>query len=122
MFIKVLKYVSSSTESPRGGAGEYNDRGVYGLYGAHEGALGLQGGLFGDNFFGNFGDYLNSTGKTIRISVKTFFLGGDHIIFRTKLQNFLRLFWTSQNRKSVIFELAQGPRSALGAPASVARQ
>ena len=32
----------------------------------------------------------------------------DHIIFRKKLQHFL-LFWTSQNRKSVIFELAPGP-------------
>ena len=32
-------------------------------------------------------------------------------------RHFLRLFWSSQNRKSVIFELAPGPRSALGAPA-----
>ena len=32
-------------------------------------------------------------------------------------RHFLRLFWRSQNRKSVIFELAPGPRSALGAPA-----
>ena len=31
------------------------------------------------------------------------------MIFRTKLQHFLRLFWTSQNRNSVIFELALGP-------------
>ena len=37
------------------------------------------------------------------------FFFGDHIIFRTKLQHFLRLFWTSQNRKFVIFELAPGP-------------
>ena len=36
---------------------------------------------------------------------------------RTKLRHFLRLFWGSQNRKSVIFELAPGPRSVLGAPA-----
>ena len=32
------------------------------------------------------------------------------------MRHFLRLFWSSQNRKSVIFELAPGPRSALGAP------
>ena len=32
------------------------------------------------------------------------------------MRHFLRLFWCSQNRKSVIFELAPGPRSALGAP------
>ena len=38
-----------------------------------------------------------------------FFLFGDHIIFRTKLLHFLRLVWTSQNRKSVTFELAPGP-------------
>ena len=62
-----------------------------------------------------FGDHLNSTGKTVRISVKTFFFK-DHIIFRTKLWHFVLLFWTSQNRKSVIFELAPGPRLALGAP------
>ena len=48
--------------------------------------------------------------------MKTFFFG-DHVIIRTKLRHFLRLFWSSQNRKSVIFELAPGPRSALGAPA-----
>ena len=62
-----------------------------------------------------FGDYLISTGKTVRISVKTFFFFGDHIIIWTKLRHFLRLFWSSQNRKFVIFELAPGPRSALGA-------
>ena len=32
------------------------------------------------------------------------------------MPHFLRLFWRLQNRKSVIFELAPGPRSALGAP------
>ena len=41
---------------------------------------------------------------------------GGHIIIRTKLRHFLRLFWRSQNRKSVKFELAPGPRLALGAP------
>ena len=62
-----------------------------------------------------FWDHLSSTEKTVIISVKTFFFG-DHIIIPTKLRHFLRLFWSSQNRKSVIFELAPGPRSALGAP------
>ena len=52
-----------------------------------------------------FGDHLISVGKTVRISVKTF-----------SKRHFLRLFWSSDNRKSVIFELAPGTRSALGAP------
>ena len=55
-------------------------------------------------------------GKNVRISVKTFFFG-DHLISAGK-NNFLRLFWSSHNRKSVIFELAPGLRSALGAPAN----
>ena len=59
-------------------------------------------------FFFLFGDHLISAGKTVKILVKTFF-SGDHIIFRTKQQHFLRLFWTSQNRNSVMFELAPGP-------------
>ena len=64
-----------------------------------------------------FVDHPISSGKTVRISVKTFFfVFGDHIIIRTKLRHFLCLFWSSQNRKSVIFELAPGPRLALGAP------
>ena len=70
-------------------------------------------------FFFFFGDHLISTGKTVTISAKTFsffFFFGDHVIFPTKLQHFLRLFWDSQSRKSVIFELAPGPRLALGAP------
>ena len=33
-----------------------------------------------------------------------------------KLRHFLRPFWSSQNRKSVIFMLAPGPRSAPGGP------
>ena len=53
--------------------------------------------------------------KNRKISVKTFFFG-DHIIILTKLRHISRLFWTSQNRKFVIFELDPGPRSALGAP------
>ena len=48
--------------------------------------------------------------------------GEDLFFFRRSHHNsdqtaaFLRLFWTSQNRKSDIFELASGPRLALGAP------
>ena len=45
-----------------------------------------------------------------------FFFFTDHIKIRTKLWHFLRLFWSLQNRKSEIFELAPDPRSALGAP------
>ena len=66
-------------------------------------------------FFFCFGDHLVWTEKTVRISVKTCFFFGVHII-RTKLRHYLHLFWSSQNRKSVIFELAPGLRSALGAP------
>ena len=61
-----------------------------------------------------------SAGITVKISLKTFvflFFFGDHIIFRTKQQHFLGLIWASQDQNSVIFELAPGPRSALGAPA-----
>ena len=46
------------------------------------------------------------------------FFFGDHIIIRTKLRHFFRLFWSSENRKSVIFELVPGQRSALGAPSN----
>ena len=62
-----------------------------------------------------FGDHLNTTGKTVKISVKTFFFFRRSHLFRTKLQPFLCLFWTSQNRKSVIFELVPGPLSVPGA-------
>ena len=65
-----------------------------------------------------FWDHLILTGRTVRILVKIFFFG-EHIIIWTKLRHCLLLFCSSQNRKSVIFELALGPRSALGAPASV---
>ena len=41
--------------------------------------------------------------QTVRILVKTFFFFGDHIIIGTKMRHFLRLFWSSQKRKSVIF-------------------
>ena len=52
-------------------------------------------------------------------SLKTFFFFffGDQIKIRTELCYFPRLFWYSQNRRSVTFELAPGPRSALGSPA-----
>ena len=46
-----------------------------------------------------------------------FFFFLDYIKIRTKLWHFPRLFWSSQNRRSVIFELTPGPRSAFGAPA-----
>ena len=112
------------------GAGVYNDSGAHGL---QEGRWAREGpiemalrnqhvrpeDLFFFFFF--FGDHLISTGKTVRISVKTFFFG-DHIIIRTKLRHFLRLFWSSQNRKSVLFELAPGQRSALGTPGSGERR
>ena len=61
-----------------------------------------------------YGDHLISIGKTVRISVKTFFL--EITSYLTKLRHFLRLFWSSQNWKYVMFELAPGPGSALGAP------
>ena len=61
-----------------------------------------------------FGDHLISAIKIVRILVKTLFFV-DHIIFRTKLQHFLRLFWTLQNWKSVTFELAPGPLLVPGA-------
>ena len=54
------------------------------------------------------GTHPNDTEKSVCEAWRPLFFG-DHIIFRTKLQHFLRLFWTSQNRKSVIFELAPGP-------------
>ena len=98
---------------PRGGAGGYNDPGAHGLQEgrwlqrAHEFERGPSKCFFGEHPI--------SSRKTARISVKTFFFG-DYIIIRTKLLHFLRLFWSSQNRKSVIFELAPGPRSALSAP------
>ena len=38
---------------------------------------------------------------------------------RTKLWHFPRLFWSSENRRCVMFELAPGPRLALGAPGSL---
>ena len=59
-----------------------------------------------------FGDHQILIGNTVKISIKTFFFG-DHILIWTKLQHFLRLFWSSQNRKSVIFVLL-----ALGGPGS----
>ena len=90
-----------------------NDPGAHGLWEVHEGAHGLQEGplkwyyeisTWGlKTFF--FGDHLISAGKTVRISVKTF-----------SKRHFLRMFWSSHKRKSVIFELSPGPRSSLGAP------
>ena len=110
---------------PRRGAGDDNDFGAHGLQGGPSWGRWLQGAQQRTHglvrrpiemtlrnqhvkleglFLGEGGDYLNSIRKTVKISVNTFFFG-DHIIFRTKLLHFLRLFWTSQNRKSVIIEL-----------------
>ena len=47
---------------------------------------------------------------------EAFFYFGDNVQVRKKLWHFPRLFWSSQNRKCVIFELAPGPRLTLGAP------
>ena len=56
--------------------------------------------------------------KPLKFRRRPFFGGGgDHIIFWTNQQHFLGVFWTLQNHNSVTFELAPGPRSALGAPA-----
>ena len=95
------------------GAGGYNDPGAHGPY-ARKGPIKISLKTF---FFHFFGDHLILTEKTVRISVKNLFFFEDHIIIWTKLRHCLRLFCSSQNRKSVIFELAPGPRSALGAPA-----
>ena len=64
-------------------------------------------------------DHLISTEKTVRISVKTFFF---FFFWRShhnsdKTAAFFPSVLVFQNRKSAIFELAPGPRSALGAPA-----
>ena len=66
-----------------------------------------------------FGNHPILTGKTVRILVKTIFFFFNHIIFRTKLQHFLRICWTSQNRKSIIFERAQGPLLVPGGTVSL---
>ena len=87
-----------------GGKGE-NDPGAHGLQEGHrlQRAHELERGPIEmtlrnqhakpEDFF--FGEHLISTGKTVRISVKTFFVFfGDHIIFRTKLtENPLYLSW-----------------------------
>ena len=58
------------------------------------------------------GAHRNDTEKSVCEDRRPFFFGGRIIILR----HFLRLFWSLQNQKSVIFELAPGPSSALGAP------
>ena len=55
--------------------------------------------------------------KTVAFFLEDLFFFGDHIKIRTKLWHFSRLFWSSQNRRSVIFELTPDQRSAIGAPA-----
>ena len=59
---------------------------------------------------------IKMTLRNQHVKTEDLFFFWDHIKFRTKLRHFLRVFWSSQNRKSVIFEQAPGPRSALGAP------
>ena len=60
---------------------------------------------------------IETTLKTQFVEGRRPFFLGDHIKIRTKLWHFSRLFWSSQDLRSVIFELTPGPRSALGAPA-----
>ena len=55
--------------------------------------------------------------KTVAFFLEDLFFLAITSKIRTKLWHFLRLFWSLQNRKSVMFQLAPGPRSALGAPA-----
>ena len=58
--------------------------------------------------------------KLWNFSVKTFifYFFGGHMKIPTKLWHFPRLYWSSQNRRRVLFELTPGRRLALGAPAS----
>ena len=67
-----------------------------------------------------FGDHLILNEKTVRIPLTNFFFW-DRIIIWTKLRHCFRLFWSSQNLNSVIFQLAPGLRSALGATAGERR-
>ena len=55
--------------------------------------------------------------KLWRFSLKTFSFFWDHIKIRKKLRHFPRLFWSSQNRRCLIFELTPGTHLALGVPA-----
>ena len=56
-------------------------------------------------------------GKIVAFFREDLYFFGDHMKIRTKLLHFPRLFWSSLNRRCVIFEQAPGPRLALGAPA-----
>ena len=105
--------VQTSRATERGGKGGYNDPGDHGLLGGPW-ASGRPMALAAPAE-----DHLISSEKNVRLLVKTFFsFFGDYIIFRTKLRHFLCVSRSSQNRKSVIFELAPGPCSALGPPAN----
>ena len=67
-------------------------------------------------FFFCFGYHIKIRTKLWHFSVKNFFfVFGGHIRIRTKLWQFSRLFWSSQNRRCVIFELTPGPCLTLGA-------
>ena len=80
-------------------------------------------------------NHLFLAGKTFEISVKTFFLiwrslvfgwknpwnfgedlfifFGGHLYLAGETSHYFKRFWTLQNRKSVIFELAPGPRKTI---------
>ena len=55
--------------------------------------------------------------KTVVFFYGDLFFFGGHMKIQTKLWHFSGLFWSSQNRKCLIFELTPCPRLALGAPA-----
>ena len=63
-----------------------------------------------------FGEHIKSGKNCCGILPWTPFFFWDHIKIRWKLWHFPLLFWNTQNRRSLIFELTPGPRLALGAP------
>ena len=59
----------------------------------------------------------NDTENSVCGKPKTFFfVFGDPIKIVRKVWHFSRLFWSSQNRRCLIFKLTPGPRLALSAP------
>ena len=61
-----------------------------------------------------FGDHIKILRKLWHFPWRPFFW--DHIKIWTKLWYFPRLFWSSQNRRCLIFKLTPRPCLALGAP------
>ena len=91
-------------------------RGPMGLKGPMRGPNGLHKAYRNGTSKIYFGvDHLNLDGKTVSISLKTFF--GDHLKIRSNACHFPCMFWTAQSQRCVIFELSPGPPSAFGAPA-----